>query len=94
VHVRITSPPFMNPCYYGIDTPNPAELIASSKNVEEIRQAINADSLYFLSETGLIDSVGDHEDEYNRGLCLACFNKDYPTPVEFENAKATSSCGD
>jgi amidophosphoribosyltransferase len=94
VHVRITSPPFMNPCYYGIDTPNPADLIASSKTVEQIRQAINADSLYFLSEAGLIDSVGVHEDEYNRGMCLACFNKDYPTPVEFENAKATSSCGD
>ncbi|MFC5470824.1 amidophosphoribosyltransferase [Cohnella suwonensis] len=93
VHVRITSPPFMNPCYYGIDTPNPADLIASSKTVEEIRQAINADSLYFLSERGLIDSVGGHDDEYNRGLCLACFNNDYPTPVRFEDAKLTScSC--
>nr|WP_239617891.1 amidophosphoribosyltransferase [Cohnella mopanensis] len=93
VHVRITSPPFMNPCYYGIDTPNPADLIASSKTVEEIRQAINADSLYFLSEKGLIDSVGGHDNEYNRGLCLACFNNDYPTPVEFEDAKLTScSC--
>lgn len=93
VHVRITSPPFMNPCYYGIDTPDPRDLIASSKTVEEIRQAINADSLYFLSEGGLIDSVGGHDDEYNRGLCLACFNKDYPTPVEFEDAKLTScSC--
>ncbi|WEK53614.1 MAG: amidophosphoribosyltransferase [Candidatus Cohnella colombiensis] len=92
VHVRITSPPFMNPCYYGIDTPNPADLIASSKTVEEIRQAINADSLYFLSERGLIDSVGGHDNEYNRGLCLACFNNDYPTPVEFKDAKLTS-CG-
>ncbi|TFE26938.1 amidophosphoribosyltransferase [Cohnella luojiensis] len=92
VHVRITSPPFMNPCYYGIDTPNPADLIASSKTVEEIRQAINADSLYFLSDKGLIDSVGGHDNEYNRGLCLACFNNDYPTPVEFEDAKLTS-CG-
>lgn len=93
VHVRITSPPFMNPCYYGIDTPNPKDLIASSKTVEEIRQAINADSLYFLSETGLIDSVGGHDGEKNRGLCLACFNNDYPTEVRFEDAKLTScSC--
>lgn len=93
VHVRITSPPFMNPCYYGIDTPNPADLIASSKTVEEIRQAINADSLYFLSEQGLIDSIGAHENEKNGGLCLACFNNDYPTPVRFEEAKLTScSC--
>ncbi len=93
VHVRITSPPFMNPCYYGIDTPNPADLIASSKTVEEIRQAINADSLYFLSEPGLVDSVSAHANEKSGGLCLACFNNDYPTPVRFEEAKLTScSC--
>ncbi len=93
VHVRITSPPFMNPCYYGIDTPNPADLIASSKSVEEIRQAINADSLYFLTERGLRDAVGIYPDEYANGLCMACFNNDYPTPVRFEDAKLTScSC--
>ncbi|OXS56900.1 amidophosphoribosyltransferase [Cohnella sp. CIP 111063] len=93
VHVRITSPPFMNPCYYGIDTPNPGDLIASSKSVEEIRRAINADSLYFLTEKGLRDAVGIHPDEYNNGLCMACFNNDYPTPVRFEDAKLTScSC--
>ncbi len=93
VHVRITSPPFMNPCYYGIDTPNPADLIASSKSVEEIRQAINADSLYFLTERGLRDAVGIYPDEYGNGLCMACFNNDYPTPVRFEDAKLTScSC--
>ncbi|MFC4598604.1 amidophosphoribosyltransferase [Cohnella hongkongensis] len=93
VHVRITSPPFMNPCYYGIDTPNPGDLIASSKSVEEIRQAINADSLYFLTEKGLRDAVGIHPTEYNNGLCMACFNNDYPTPVRFEEAKLTScSC--
>lgn len=93
VHVRITSPPFMNPCYYGIDTPNPKDLIASSKSVEEIRKAINADSLYFLSDAGLIDSIGAHPNEQHGGLCLACFNNDYPTPVRFEDAKLTScSC--
>jgi len=93
VHMRISSPPFMNPCYYGIDTPNPADLIASSKTVEEIRQAINADSLYFMTEKGLRDAVGIHENEYSNGLCLACFNNDYPTPVRFEDAKLTScSC--
>ena len=93
VHVRITSPPFMNPCYYGIDTPNPGDLIASSKSVEEIRRAINADSLYFLTEKGLRDAVGIYSNEYNNGLCMACFNNDYPTPVRFEDAKLTScSC--
>jgi amidophosphoribosyltransferase len=93
VHVRITSPPFKNPCFYGIDTPDPSDLIASRLTVEEIRQAINADSLYFLSEPGLVESVGAHDDEYKGGLCMACFNNDYPTPVAFENAKMTScSC--
>ncbi|MFC4303023.1 amidophosphoribosyltransferase [Cohnella boryungensis] len=93
VHVRITSPPFMNPCYYGIDTPNPADLIASSKSVEEIRKAINADSLYYLSDSGLRDAIGIHSNEYNSGLCMACFNNDYPTKVRFEEAKLTScSC--
>ncbi|RUS46547.1 amidophosphoribosyltransferase [Cohnella sp. AR92] len=93
VHVRISSPPFMNPCYYGIDTPNPNDLIANTKSVEEIRKAINADSLYFLSKNGLMEAVGGHEGEKNRGLCLSCFDHDYPTKVQFELAKATScSC--
>ncbi|MBB6670169.1 amidophosphoribosyltransferase [Cohnella nanjingensis] len=93
VHVRITSPPFANPCYYGIDTPDRRDLIASSKTVEEIRQAINADSLYFLSKEGLLEAVGGHAGEQDRGLCLGCFTNDYPTRVEFEHAKATScSC--
>jgi len=57
VHVRITSPPFANPCFYGIDTPDRKDLIASEKTVEEIRQAINADSLEFLSKEGFIEAV-------------------------------------
>ncbi len=82
VHVRISSPPYMNPCFYGIDTPSREELIASSKTVEEIRQAIQADSLHFLSKQGLIEAIGRSAGEYNRGMCLGCFDNDYPTPVE------------
>lgn len=82
VHVRISSPPFANPCFYGIDTPSRRELIAASKSVEEIRQAIHADSLYFLSKEGLIEAIGGREGEYNRGMCLACFDDDYPTALE------------
>ena len=58
VHVRISSPPFMNPCYYGIDTPDRKELIAAMNSIEEIRKAINADSLHFLTKEGLLDSIG------------------------------------
>jgi len=90
VHVRITSPPFANPCYYGIDTPDRRELIASSKTVEEIRQAINADSLYFLSDEGLVDTVGIGSNVEDSGLCMACFNNHYPTPVNEESDKSCS----
>lgn len=84
VHVRITSPPFKNPCFYGIDTPDRRELIASSKSIEEIRQEINADSLSFLTPEGLIQAVGgDNQGDYKGGLCMACFDNDYPTQVEF-----------
>lgn len=82
VHVRITSPPFMNPCFYGIDTPTRKELIASRKSIEEIRQAINADTLYFLSHAGLLEAIGrSAAEEYNGGLCTACFDNDYPTEL-------------
>ncbi|MBD2847218.1 amidophosphoribosyltransferase [Paenibacillus sp. IB182496] len=90
VHVRITSPPFANPCYYGIDTPDRKELIASQKTVEEIRQAIQADSLHFISNDGFVEAVGGNEGEYHRGMCMACFDNDYPTPVE--QAEKSCSC--
>lgn len=81
VHVRISSPPFKNPCFYGIDTPDRKELIASSKTIEEIRQAINADSLHFLSKRGLLDSIGRPGNELNAGHCTACFDNQFPTEV-------------
>lgn len=90
VHVRISSPPYMNPCFYGIDTPNRGELIASSKSVEEIRKAINADSLHFLSKEGLLEAIGRPVGEHNRGMCLGCFDNDYPTRVPDEEQ---ASCG-
>jgi amidophosphoribosyltransferase len=81
VHVRISSPPFMNSCFYGIDTPSKTELIAAMNTVEEIRKKINADSLYFLSKTGLQESIGSMSQETNRGLCTACFDDIYPTDI-------------
>ncbi|NIK24349.1 amidophosphoribosyltransferase [Paenibacillus lupini] len=91
VHVYITSPPFKNPCYYGINTPDRKELIASQKSVEEIRLAINADSLYFLSNEGFIEAVGGNDGKFNRGMCMACFDNDYPTPVD-PNSEKSCSC--
>lgn len=81
VHVRISSPPYMNPCFYGIDTPDREGLIAASHDVEAIRRKINADSLYFLSKEGLIAGIGRSETDYNGGLCTGCFDHDYPTEI-------------
>lgn len=74
VHVRISSPPTSYPCYYGIDTPNRKELISSSHSIDEIRKYITADTLGYLSEEGLIGSVGTE----NTGYCRACFTGSYP----------------
>ncbi|CAN7755113.1 amidophosphoribosyltransferase [Paenibacillus sp. LjRoot56] len=81
VHVRISSPPFMNPCYYGIDTPDRKELIAAMNSIEEIRKAINADSLHFLTKEGLLDSIGQGPSGKESGYCTACFDNSYPTEI-------------
>jgi amidophosphoribosyltransferase len=74
VHMRISSPPTSYPCYYGIDTPNRKELISSSHTIAEICRYITADSLGYLSEEGLVNSVGME----NTGFCKACFAGTYP----------------
>jgi amidophosphoribosyltransferase len=81
VHVRIASPPLKYPCFYGIDIQTRKELIAANHSVEEIRQCIEADSLEFLSEEGLIQSIGLKEEAPYSGLCMAYFNGNYPTPL-------------
>ena len=77
VHVRIASPPFAFPSFYGIDISTSGELIAANKTLEEIREIIGADSLGYLSEQGLIDSIGLKFDAPYSGLCMDCFNGDY-----------------
>jgi amidophosphoribosyltransferase len=78
VHMRISSPPTTGPCYYGIDTPTRAELIASSHTVDEIRERIGADSLGYLSEEGLLAAVDDAQGQRH---CTACFSGRYPVAV-------------
>jgi amidophosphoribosyltransferase len=92
VHVRISSPPYKNPCFYGIDTPDRKDLIAYSRSIEEIRIAINADSLHFLSKEGILEAIGRPTAEYNRGMCTACFDNEYPTFVNDEAAAGCGSC--
>ena len=77
VHVRISCPPTVSPCYYGVDTPTREELIASQHSVEEIRQYIRADSLGYLSLEHLRDSVEDTEGKF----CTSCYTGVYPTEL-------------
>jgi len=78
VHLRIASPPTRWPCYYGIDTPRRAELIAATQPVEEIARFVTADSLGYLSVEGLGAAVGDVD---SKTFCNACFTGKYPTPI-------------
>ena len=77
VHVRIACPPLMFPSFYGIDISTTEELISANKTNEEICEIIGADSLGFLSEQGLIDSIGLNYDAPYTGLCMECYNGDY-----------------
>ncbi|MHA1835649.1 MAG: amidophosphoribosyltransferase [Candidatus Odinarchaeia archaeon] len=74
VHLRISCPPIISPCYMGIDFPSKEELVAANKSVEEIRQTIGADSLGYMTVEGLIKAIGLSS---NR-LCLACLTGRYP----------------
>jgi amidophosphoribosyltransferase len=76
VHMRISCPPTISPCFYGVDTPSKKELIAANKSVEEIREFIGADSLAYLSLEGMKKACGDGE---NTTYCSACYTGVYPT---------------
>ena len=77
VHMRISSPPTMNPCHYGIDTPRRKELIAATHDLDETREFIEADSLGYLSLEGMLTAFGRGENE----ACAACFSGRYPIPL-------------
>jgi len=77
VHVRISCPPTLSPCFYGIDTPTEEELIAAQMSVPEIRMTVGADSLGYLSLEGMHRAVRSAVGDF----CAACFTGDYPLPV-------------
>jgi amidophosphoribosyltransferase len=93
VHMRISCPPTISPCYYGVDTPTREELIASSSTPEEICKYIGADSLGYVSLTGLKQAVNDTKGSY----CTSCYTGVYPTDLvqlEVRNGIASSKTGD
>jgi amidophosphoribosyltransferase len=82
IHLRITCPPIAHPCFMGVDMGTYDELIAHHMSVEQIRQHVGADSLYYLSLSGMMSAIGRSE-----GYCQACFTGDYPLDVNFQSTK-------
>lgn len=82
VHVRISCPPTISPCFYGVDTPHRSELIAATHTLEEIRKYLDADSLYYLSLDGLLAGMNSHRSEF----CTSCYTGHYPVPFPKEQA--------
>jgi len=78
VHMRISCPPTIAPCYYGVDTPTREELIAAQNSIEEIRDFLEADSLGYLSMKGMLEACGDGG---NSKFCTACYTGHYPTEL-------------
>ncbi len=80
VHVRVSCPPTVSPCFYGVDTPDKADLIGAQMSVEEIRRFIEADSLGYLSLEGMLEATGIHRES----SCVACWTGHYPTRITRE----------
>jgi amidophosphoribosyltransferase len=78
VHVLVSCPPHMNPCVYGIDFPDRSKLMAANHSLEEIRKYLNADSLHYLSQDGLVKATGLPKESF----CMACYDGNYPVPFD------------
>jgi amidophosphoribosyltransferase len=95
VHVLVSCPPHMNPCVYGIDFPDRSKLMAANYSIEDIRKYLNADSLHYLSQDGMVKATGLPKS----GFCMACYDGDYPVKydpsvdkhiIERRNGRVTS----
>src|SRR6266704_2073590 len=87
VHFRVASAPITGPCYYGIDTPTKAELIAANHSLEEIRQHLGVETLGYLSLAGMLRAAGGDPSEF----CHACFSGEYPTESPDDSARGRPS---
>jgi amidophosphoribosyltransferase len=82
VHVRISCPPTISPCFYGVDTPQKSELIAATHTLEEIREFLEADSVGYLSLEGMLSTVGSERASY----CTSCYTGQYPVQIPSDQA--------
>src|SRR5882724_4771353 len=78
VHVMVSCPPHMNPCVYGIDFPDRSKLMAANYSLEDIRRYLSADSLYYLSQDGMVKATGLPKNSF----CMACYDGNYPVPFD------------
>ena len=88
VHVRISCPPTISPCFYGVDTPRKSELIAATHTLEEIREFLEADSVAYLSLEGLLSAVGTRA---AARTARSCYTGVYPVAVPARRGDATCS---
>ena len=92
VHIRICCPPVRFPCYFGIDTPHRKDLISNASSADEVCKSLGADSLTFITASGLLESLGPTASA-DSGFCLGCFTGEYPIPVQYthtSNAQSTT----
>ena len=80
VHLRVSSPPIISPCFYGIDTPTHKELIGANHTIDEIRRYVTANTLAYLTMEGMLKAAPHKDEQY----CTACFSEDYPIPFSKE----------
>jgi amidophosphoribosyltransferase len=78
VHVLVSCPPHMNPCVYGIDFPDRSKLMAANHSLDEIRKYLNADSVHYLSQEGMVKATGLAKESF----CMACYDGNYPVPYD------------
>jgi amidophosphoribosyltransferase len=78
VHLRIASPATISPCYFGVDTPDKSQLVASHMSTAEICKMVGAESLAYLSLEGMFTALGERPENF----CAACFNEKYPLRVK------------
>jgi amidophosphoribosyltransferase len=83
IHLRVSSPPYRWPCFYGMDTSDQTRLLAARMSVGEIREELGVDSLGYLSLDGLMEAAGGRE----MGFCHACLSGEYPTDVSSASGK-------
>lgn len=87
VHMRISCPPHVSPCFYGIDFPSKEELLACTHTMEEIKEFLDVDSIGYLSREGLLAAVSGGQENLKGNFCTACWTGEYPTPVFDEMGK-------